>query len=143
MTEPDELVSRVLFAVALPVSASMLVGGYDAAGDGFSAGVLASLAAVIQYLCLGREAARRLVFADRARSIGVSGLALMFAVAFVPLAFSEPPVTHFPRPSSELPRVGALKLHTAVLFDLGVFLLVYGAIVSIVDRFLSLPEESC
>ncbi len=40
-------------------------------------------------------------------------------------------MTQYPRPGEPVPHVGLLAFHTAVLFDLAVFLLVFGFIVSV------------
>ncbi|HJQ27872.1 MAG TPA: hydrogen gas-evolving membrane-bound hydrogenase subunit E [Rubrobacter sp.] len=56
-------------------------------------------------------------------------------VAAAPLFFGEAILTHRPPPGSEPVHLGILELMTAVLFDFGVFLLVFGFAVGIVSFF--------
>lgn len=125
-------VARLLLPSAWIASLAILVKSYDSAGDGFSAGVIAATAVVIQYLAFGPDEVERLLpvrWAPRAVPVG---LVLALVVVFAPLAAGAPPVTHWPPPGADVAHVGMLKLHTAVLFDLGVFMVVVGFAVSVV-----------
>jgi multisubunit Na+/H+ antiporter MnhB subunit len=131
---------RVFGAWVLPVawvvSVAFLVRGYSGGGDGFSAGVVAALGALAQYVCAGSGNGRRRAVTRHAPKIALSGLALTGATALWPVAIGLPPLTHFPRASEPVVKLGTLELHTAVLFDLGILFLVYGMIVSAIDRLL-------
>jgi multisubunit Na+/H+ antiporter MnhB subunit len=52
-----------------------------------------------------------------------------------------PVLTHFPRPGEEVMYLGTLELHTAILFDLGVFCLVFGFIVTVMRALLRVEQE--
>lgn len=132
-------VSRIVFPFALAVALALWINGYDEVGDGFSAGGFAGLAAVLQYISQDHEPAARLVGARWAWRFLLGGLALSLAVLLGPTVFGLLPVTHFPAPGADVPRFGALKLHTALAFDAGVALVVYGAIVGTFDRLFA-PE---
>jgi hypothetical protein len=43
-------------------------------------------------------------------------------------------LTHVPTPNEAVISLGTLELHTAVLFDIGVFCLVFGFVVGVLDR---------
>ncbi|QRK05918.1 MnhB domain-containing protein [Archangium violaceum] len=136
------LIARVLLQPALVVAAALWVRGYAEAGGGFSAGVLAALAVLLQYVVLGREEARRPWPVRHAAALVPAGLMVVLAVAFGPVLAGYPPVTHFPRPGEHVVHLGALELHTAALFDVGIFLLVFGFIVATIDGIIAaVPEE--
>src|SRR5690606_3900315 len=111
----------------------LLIKGSVQAGDGFSAGLLAGLGAITQYVTLGRERARSVVRIGAAWPIMASGLAVTLMTVLGPSLAGLPPLTHFPRPSRAVVSLGTLKLHTALLFDLGIACVVFGAVVLIVD----------
>lgn len=138
-------VVRHVAAFVLPVSAAIgiatLLKGYREVGDGFSAGMVVGLGAVVQYLALDRASARRAVGALWALRASAMGLLLLLATTLGPVLFGQPAVSHYPRPHGHVVAFGPIELHTAVLFDLGVFLVVVGATVLIVDRLIAGPER--
>lgn len=134
--------SRRLFPVALVVSAALLIKGYRDVGDGFSAGALAGLAAVLQYLGDEPRAARRRVGARWVRPLAAAGLAVTLAVAQIPaLVGVAPPVTHYPSPDAHVVSLGMLELHTSLAFDFGIALLVYAVTVGAFDRLFYFEEQ--
>lgn len=120
-------IAVLLLAPTLMVAAAILVKGYAEPGDGFSAGVVASLGVLLLYMALGRERAEgALPVARHGLGVAFAGLLLALCVAAVPLLLGEPVLTHYPRPGGEVVYLGTLELITAVAFDAGVFLLVFG-----------------
>ena len=63
------------------------------------------------------------------------------AAGFFPLLLGEPPFTHQPGPGEDVVKIGTLELITAVLFDIGVFLLVTGVLVILVHHLTRLVEK--
>lgn len=121
-----------MLAPTLMLAAAMLVKGYADTGDGFAAGVIAALGLVLQYIAFGvREAEARLPL-RHAPKVATGGLLLTLGVAFAPVAAGRPPLTHTPGAGEHVTHVGSLELMTPVLFDVGVFLLVVGALVAAV-----------
>ncbi len=125
-------VGRVLAAPAFMVAAALLVGGYAGVGDGFSAGVVAALGVLMQYVALGYRDAERLLPGRWAPPAAFLGLLLALLVALVPLVAGRPLLTHWPGPGAPVVKLGKLELMTPVLFDIGVALLVFGAVVGLV-----------
>ena len=120
-------IARLLLAPSLIVAAAIIVKGYSDVGDGFSAGVIVTLAVALQYIALGpRGAEAALPILRFAPVAAVTGLLLALAVGFLPLAYGHPIFTHRPRPGTPPIKIGTLELITAVVFDIGVFLLVAG-----------------
>jgi multisubunit Na+/H+ antiporter MnhB subunit len=124
------------------VAFGVLIKGYADTGDGFSAGVIAGLAVLLQYLAFGPEASGRLLPARFARELAGLGLLIALVVTFLPALTGDPVMTHRPGPGERVVHIGSLELLTAVAFDVGVFLLVLGFVVGAIDLVArSLPPE--
>ena len=133
------MVARALLAPTLMVAAAILIKGYADVGDGFAAGVVAALAVLTQFVAFGRDEVARVLPIHHAPVVALAGLAIGLAVLAVPMAFGGAPLEHWPPPGEEPVHVGSLELITAVAFDVGVFLLVVGVAVTIIDA-LAAPE---
>jgi multisubunit Na+/H+ antiporter MnhB subunit len=129
-----DVVARIIFPFTIITGLALWARGYTQVGDGFAAGAVAGLGAVLQFVALDVNAARRRVAARCAPAFLVGGLMVTLLVTLAPLAWGLPPVTHIPAPGEKSLTLGALDLHTAALFDLGVGFAVYGAIVGTFDR---------
>ena len=119
-------VAKLLFLPTLVAAVAILIKGYAQTGDGFSAGVVASLGVVLQYLAFGRREAEKLPLVGLAGKGAFVGLLIGILVAAVPLALGDPIFRHYPGPGEPVVYLGTLELITPVLFDVGVFLLVFG-----------------
>jgi multisubunit Na+/H+ antiporter MnhB subunit len=128
-------IARLLYLPTLLVAAAILVKGFVETGDGFSAGVVGALGVLLRYLAFGHDEAKRLLPVRYATAVAFSGLLVALSVAAAPLFFGEAVLTHRPPPGSEPVHLGTLELMTAVLFDFGVFLLVFGFAVGVVSFF--------
>jgi multicomponent Na+:H+ antiporter subunit B len=136
-----EVVAPRLLGPAVMVAAAIIVKGYADVGDGFSAGVVVALAVALRYVTLGAERAESgLPVLRHAPALAAAGLLLALAIGFFPVAFGDPPFTHFPRPGEHVVEIGALELTTAVAFDVGVFLLVAGSLVEVIHQLTRLVE---
>lgn len=128
------VVARLLLAPTFVVATAVLVKGYADTGDGFNAGVIAAIGVLLQYVAFGYREADRLLPVRHAAAAGLlGGLLLSFAVAFVPVLRGAPIFTHAPRPGEAVIHLGTLEILTAVAFDVGVFLLVFGFVVGAID----------
>jgi multisubunit Na+/H+ antiporter MnhB subunit len=137
-------VAKLLLLPTLVAAFALLVKGYTQPGDGFSAGVVAGLGVVLQYLAFGRERAERLPVVRNAGVVAFVGLLLSLLVALAPLFLGDPILTHYPPPGAKVLHLGTLEVLTAVLFDVGVFLLVFGfavGTVGIISRAVAGEEE--
>lgn len=122
---------RVLMQWFFPVIAVfalfLFVRGHDLPGGGFAAGVAMSVAFILQYMASGtRKTEARL----RVQPVNWIGIGLLIAVTTGAgaWAFGYPFLTsHFQY--LELPLLGRIPAATAMMFDLGVFVLVVGATV--------------
>jgi multicomponent Na+:H+ antiporter subunit B len=123
------------------VAGAILVKGYADVGDGFAAGVIAGLGVLLQYTAFGRDAVAATLPVRAAPFVAMGGLALAAAVLIVPALLGDDPFEHWPGPGEEVIHVGTLEIITPVAFDIGVFLLVFGGAVAIVDAVASGEDE--
>ncbi len=134
-------VARLLLAPVLMVALAVLVKGYVDVGDGFAAGLVAALGVLLQYAAFGRAAVARVLPVHRAHQLTFAGLAIAVTVVLSPLLRGDTILTHLPPAEDAVVHIGTLELLTAVAFDVGVFLLVLGAAVAIIDLFVSAADE--
>lgn len=137
-----EIVAWRLLGPAVMLAAAIIVKGYADVGDGFSAGVIVVLAIALRYITVGTDRAEEsLPVLRHAPAVAACGLLLALAVGFWPVVLGDPPFTHFPPPGDPVVKIGSLELITAVAFDLGVFMLVAGALVTLIHNLARLVEE--
>ncbi|BBK36464.1 putative K(+)/H(+) antiporter subunit A/B [Allostella sp. ATCC 35155] len=123
------LVMRLLFPVIGMVAVYLFLRGHDLPGGGFVAGLTMSVAFILQYMAGGTRWVEARLIILPVRWIGV-GLLLAALTGLGAWAFGYPFLTsHASHPT--LPVVGKVPLASAILFDLGVFVLVVGATVLI------------
>ena len=138
-----DVIAPRLLAPAVMVAAAIIVKGYTDVGDGFSAGVIVALAIALRYITLGTERAERsLPILRHSPAVATAGLLIALAVGFAPVAAGDPPFTHWPAPGEDVVKIGTLELISAVAFDIGVFLLVCGSLVTLVHHLARLVEGS-
>jgi multicomponent Na+:H+ antiporter subunit B len=130
-----QVVAPRLLGPALMVAAALIVKGYTDVGDGFSAGVIVALAVGLRYVVLGHDRTERELPALRyAPEIAIAGLLIALAAGFFPVLLGDPPFTHVPRPGEGVVKIGTLELITPVAFDAGLFLLVSGALITLLHQ---------
>ena len=123
------VIMRWMFPAIIMLSAYLFLRGHDLPGGGFAAGIALAIAFLLQYLGSNVRDVE-----DRLRILPVRwmGLGLLVAAGTGMGAwlFGFPFLTSHAR-YLELPLVGRVPFATALLFDLGVYLLVVGATVLI------------
>lgn len=125
-TEMTRTTSRILLLPILMVSIGVLIKGYADVGDGFSAGVIASLGIVLQGVAFGAGEFDRLPLVKYAPLATFAGLFLALSVAFFPVLGGDPIFLHRPVAGEPATHFGAVEFITPVLFDIGIFLIVFG-----------------
>ncbi|WP_421992596.1 monovalent cation/H+ antiporter subunit A [Roseococcus sp.] len=120
---------RLLFPVILAVSIYLLLRGHDQPGGGFAAGLMLSIGILLQYMAGGTRWVEDHLRVLPLRWMGY-GLLLAAGTGTVALFFGRPFLTTY-FAYADLGILGKLPMASAVLFDLGVFALVFGATVLI------------
>lgn len=126
MGSMTQTVAQLLLVPGWVMAIAFLFKGYVDIGDGFSAAVIAALVTLIQGLAFGADELEEMVLARSAPMMAFVGLFIAFAIAFVPVLFGYPIMYHFPQMNQDVIHFGVLELMTPVLFDVAVFLVVYG-----------------
>lgn len=119
--------ARFLLPILFMFSLFLLVRGHHLPGGGFVGGLVAAAAFVLYGIANGVEEARLLLRVNTISLLGV-GLLMALASGLLPLAHGESFMTglwfHHP-----VPVLG--KLGTPVVFDMGVYLVVLGATLTV------------
>ncbi len=118
--------SRILLLPTFLIAFAVMIKGYADIGDGFSAGVIASLGIILQGVAFGADEFDRLPLVRYAPLAAVAGVFLSLCVVFAPVIVGEPVFTHWPLAGDEAVHFGALEFITPLVFDVGVFLVVFG-----------------
>ncbi len=130
--------TRFMMPLLLLFSIFLLMRGHNLPGGGFIGGLIGASAFALYALAYDVPTAQRILRID-GHVLLAAGLIVALVVTCAPLAWDLPMLTH--RYSwIELPLVGIgdLALGTPLLFDLGVYLVVLGASLTII---FSLVEE--
>ena len=118
-----------LFPVIIVVAVYLFMRGHDLPGGGFVGGLTMSIAFILQYMAGGTRWVE-----ERLRILPVvwigSGLAIALLTGLGSWLFGYPFLTTYFQ-YVDIPWIGRVPLATALLFDLGVFLLVVGSTVLI------------
>lgn len=138
MVTPTPIVTitaRLLLPPAVVVGVALTIKGTGDIGDGFSAGVGVGLAVALGYLVRGAAAVERdLPILAWSPWLVVVGLSLSIIAGLGPVLWGEPPFTLYPRPGESPVTLGTLKLTTGLVFEVGIFLLVTGVMISFVHH---------
>ena len=119
-----EVITRLIFHTIMLLSLYLLFAGHNNPGGGFAAGLVAGLALMVRYLAGGRYELDEAAPVDAGLLLGV-GLAVAAMSAVVPVFFGGA-VLQSAVIDLSLPVLGEVHLVTALGFDVGVFLVVFG-----------------
>jgi multicomponent K+:H+ antiporter subunit A len=117
--------TRIMLPLAMMVAAYIFLRGHNSPGGGFIAGLVASIALLLQYMASGYGWAAQRMRIDYHAMIG-AGVLIAAATGIVAMVLDYPFLTsaftylHWPV-------VGKFEIASAIAFDVGVFLTVLGA----------------
>jgi multicomponent K+:H+ antiporter subunit A len=133
------MISRPILPMALLLSVFILLRGHDLPGGGFAAGLLTSVALILQYMASGVEwtTARLRIDFQRVVAAGV----VLAAGTGIWSMFRGRPFLTSSYEYTVLPGVGKVPLSSALVFDVGVYLTVVGAVMLILARLGKLRAE--
>jgi multicomponent Na+:H+ antiporter subunit B len=114
--------TRMLMPLLLLFGLFLLLRGHNAPGGGFAGGLIVSAAYALHTFAFGVAAARRALLVDPSRLIG-AGLLLALGSGLLPLTLDRAFLTSLWLGSGS-------GIGTPLLFDLGVFLVVIGVVLT-------------
>jgi multicomponent K+:H+ antiporter subunit A len=118
--------TRIMLPLAMMVAAYIFLRGHNSPGGGFIAGLVASIALLLQYMASGYGWAAQRMRIDYHAMIG-AGVLIAAATGIAAMVLDYPFLTsaftylHWPI-------VGKFEIASAIAFDVGVFLTVVGAV---------------
>lgn len=120
--------SRLILPAALIFSVYVLMRGHNNPGGGFIGGLVAAAGIAVHAIPRGRDALAALLRASPKAYIG-AGLALAIVSGTPALFLAEPFLTHqWPFPE--------LGIGSTLIFDIGVYLVVVGAVLTFLSYYL-------
>lgn len=122
---------RLVFDAALVLSVYLLFAGHNQPGGGFVGGLVAAAAVALRFVAGGPEEVDELMPVSAWTLLSV-GLTLVTGSALAPLAFGNPLLDHQAFDWS-VPLLGDVHAATATVFDAGIYLVVVGLVVMVVD----------
>lgn len=124
-----QITTRLVFPTIMVLSVYFFFSGHNAPGGGFAGGLTAGLALTLRYLAGGRYELGEALPVDAGHVLG-AGLTLAAGTAVSSLLLGAPPLSSAIIEVS-LPVIGHVKVVTALLFDLGVYLIVVGLVLDV------------
>jgi monovalent cation:proton antiporter len=128
--------TKVIVFIVLTFSGYLFFAGHNNPGGGFIGGLMTAAALVLLALAFDAKTIRTIIPVDFTKMTAV-GLLLALLTGAGSMLFRMPFLSHV-YDYKELPLFGKTALHTAVLFDLGVYLAVVGVTMTII---LSIGED--
>jgi multisubunit Na+/H+ antiporter MnhB subunit len=131
---------RVVVPAVMVGSLYLLFAGHNQPGGGFAGGIVAGAAVALRYVAGGIDDVRRV---SRARPWTVlgAGLALATLTALAPVAGGGAVLESY-HTTVDLPLVGSVALNSALLFDIGVYLVVLGLVLMVFESFGDEPQAA-
>lgn len=126
-----QTISKIIFFMIILFSMHMFFAGHYYPGGGFVGGLLTSGAFVLMLLAFDLKTVKQVFPLDFKILIGI-GLLFAAGTSAGALLFNVPFLTHA-YDYFNLPLLGKTSLHTAVLFDIGVYLVVVGVTMTIIQ----------
>lgn len=131
---------QIVFPAALVLSLYFLFAGHNQPGGGFVGGLVAGAALALRYVARGYPAVQAVVPVPPPVVAGI-GLLVALGTAAVPLVLGDE-VLESAKAAPELPVLGTVNLTSALVFDTGVYLVVVGLVMAVLDAFGGEPPEA-
>ncbi len=134
------MLMRPLLPLALAVSVFILLRGHNLPGGGFVAGLVTGVALILQYLASGIDFAQPRLPRHKAKLLAL-GLLLAGGTGAASWLFGRPFLTSA-HGHVALPLIGEIELASAMVFDLGVYLVVVTVVLMVLAQLgrLSRPD---
>jgi multisubunit Na+/H+ antiporter MnhB subunit len=123
----------LIFYLLMIGSLYLLFAGHNRPGGGFVGGLVAGAAIALRYVAGGIDEVRRISPVKPWTILGV-GLIVAATTATLPVLFGDP-VLDNAYLELDVPVAGGIKVTSALVFDLGVYLVVVGLVLMVVEAF--------
>ncbi|WP_333618773.1 Na+/H+ antiporter subunit A, partial [Dietzia sp.] len=124
-----EATTRIVFPTMMVLSLFFFFAGHNNPGGGFAGGLVAGLALLLRYLAGGRYELGETIPVEAGRILG-AGLMISACTAVASMIAGAPPLSSATF-EFHLPVFGDVKLVTALMFDVGIYLVVVGLVLDI------------
>jgi multicomponent Na+:H+ antiporter subunit B len=132
MTSPILIAaSRVLVSLILLFSVYMLLRGHNLPGGGFIGGLIAAIGIALYAIAFGARAARQVLRIDP-KTLAMIGLAMALGAGLLGAFAADPPFTGLWWFLGAAGDDKGLPLSSVLVFDVGVYLGVIGAVLTLV-----------
>ncbi|AWB82660.1 Na+/H+ antiporter subunit A [Corynebacterium yudongzhengii] len=128
-----DIATRILFPSMMVLSVYFFFAGHNAPGGGFAGGLVAALAFSLRYLAGGRAELEEALPIDAGRLLGLGLIASGLAAVLPMILDGAPPLTSYYWSWENVPLIGYFSIPSALLFDVGVYLIVIGLIKHVLD----------
>jgi len=125
-----QFTAKIVFFLVIMFSFNLFFAGHYTPGGGFVGGLMAASALILLLIAFDRKTLAQLLPVDFRLLISL-GLLLSLGTPTLSFLFGTPFFTH-QHTYVTLPVLGEISLHSAVLFDIGVFLTVAGTALLII-----------
>ncbi|WP_422122822.1 Na(+)/H(+) antiporter subunit B [Planococcus sp. X10-3] len=126
-----QTVTKVVTFIILMFAVHIFFAGHYTPGGGFVGGLLTATAIVLLMLAFGIQTVKKILPINYVVMTSV-GLLVAIATASASILFDVPFFTHA-YDYFDLPLFGETSLHSALLFDVGVYLVVVGVTMTIIQ----------
>ncbi len=123
--------AQIMFPLTMTVSIFLFLRGHNAPGGGFIAGLVLAVPLLIQYVIQGTVSVESRFGFDYIRCIGL-GLLIAVLSGMASMLFGVPFLTSG-HVEWQLPLIGEVPLASAIGFDTGVYLVVFGGVMLILS----------
>lgn len=127
-----QFTAKIVFFIIFFFSIHIFLAGHYTPGGGFVGGLLTSSAIVLLVLAFDLNTVRHVLPINYTYLTAI-GLLLALATAAFPMFLGKPFFSHIFFDYFNLPLLGKQSLHTAMLFDSGVYLVVVGVTMTIIQ----------
>ncbi len=126
-----QFTSKIIFFIIFFFAVHIFFAGHYTPGGGFVGGLLMASAIVLLVISFDLKTVQTILPINY-MYMTATGLIVAVGTAAFPMLLNKPFFTHF-FDYFTLPLIGKTSLHTAALFDLGVFLVVVGVTMTIIQ----------
>ncbi|MDO5645188.1 MAG: Na+/H+ antiporter subunit A [Dermabacter sp.] len=121
-----EVITRIAFPLLIMFSIYLLIAGHNLPGGGFAGGLVGGLAITLRYLAGGRYELNEAAPVQAGALLG-TGMVLAVLTGITPLLFGGTVFQSYVWIDT-LPILGEVELASALVFDIGVYLIVIGLV---------------